>query len=295
MTGIITELQKEAMDTNVRISDLLRKALLVAKKLKIQDIETWIFSELNGYEKKEDIPKYRHIKGEIKAFNNYSGIWIPIMFTEGDSKTHHALTHQTCGQPISELESLLENDSDMLGMKYSSDTEARLMKAANSPFPPMLLVPESSLYGILDRIRTTILEWALKLEEQGIVGENLSFSQKEKEAASSVTINVETMSYSQIQAGTLSSSQSMENEIDFKKIHEFIEQLETASSELSLNEEKSAELVSEISTIKAQTKSPKPKPGILRESISSIRTILEGASGSVVAQGLLSIVKNIIF
>jgi hypothetical protein len=42
MTGIILELQKEALDKRTQISDLLRKALLVARKLKVQEIESWI-------------------------------------------------------------------------------------------------------------------------------------------------------------------------------------------------------------------------------------------------------------
>ncbi|MCD8498101.1 MAG: hypothetical protein LRZ85_08525 [Alphaproteobacteria bacterium] len=282
------------MDTNVRISDLLRKALLVARKLKIPDIETWVLSELNGYET-EEIPKYRHVRGEIKAFNTYNGVWMPIMFSESDTHTHRTLTHRTCSQPVSELEALIENGSGQLGMRYTPEIEARLMRAADMPFPPMLLVSESSLHGILDCVRTTILEWALKLEEQGIVGENLSFSQKEKEAASTVTINVETMSYSQIQAGTVNSSQSMENEIDFGQLNEFIERLEKSLSELTLDKEQAAELSSEVSTVKAQTASPKPKQNIIKESLRSIRTILEGAAGNISADGLLEIMSNINF
>ena len=40
MTGIVLELQREALDKTVQISDLLRKAMLVARKLKVTEIES---------------------------------------------------------------------------------------------------------------------------------------------------------------------------------------------------------------------------------------------------------------
>lgn len=50
MGGIVLELQKEALDETISIESLLRKAYLVAKKLKLRDLEEWINQEQNGYE-----------------------------------------------------------------------------------------------------------------------------------------------------------------------------------------------------------------------------------------------------
>ncbi len=89
MPGIVLELQREALDRSIRVSDLLRKVLLVAKKLKIADLESWILHELNGYSDSSTVPEYRWMTGEIKTFNPYNGMWIPIMFHESDSKIHN--------------------------------------------------------------------------------------------------------------------------------------------------------------------------------------------------------------
>jgi hypothetical protein len=62
MTGIVLELQREALGKGVRISDLLRKVLLVARKLKVSEIEAWVLSELNGYSDGAEIPEYRQVK-----------------------------------------------------------------------------------------------------------------------------------------------------------------------------------------------------------------------------------------
>lgn len=75
MEGIVLELEREALDENVSIEVLLRKAYLVARKLKLTDFEEWINNEQNGYV--GEVPKYRMIEGEYKALNPYKG-WIPL-------------------------------------------------------------------------------------------------------------------------------------------------------------------------------------------------------------------------
>ena len=82
MTSLVTELQREALDRSVPAADLLRKALVAARKLKIEGIQSWLKSELNGYSNSEEIPEYRSVHGEIKALNPYNGLWMPIMFPD---------------------------------------------------------------------------------------------------------------------------------------------------------------------------------------------------------------------
>jgi hypothetical protein len=75
MGGIVLELQKEALDENISIESLLRKAYLVAKKLKLKDLEEWINQEQNGY--KNHLPEYRNVRGEINPYNG----WIPMILS----------------------------------------------------------------------------------------------------------------------------------------------------------------------------------------------------------------------
>ena len=60
--SIVLELQKETLDETISIESLLRKAYLVAKKLKLKDFEEWINKEQNGYN--GQIPEYRNVRGE---------------------------------------------------------------------------------------------------------------------------------------------------------------------------------------------------------------------------------------
>ncbi len=62
--GIVIELQREALEDNISIESLMRKAYLVARKLNLTEFEEWINQEQNGY--KGQVPEYRYIVGEIK-------------------------------------------------------------------------------------------------------------------------------------------------------------------------------------------------------------------------------------
>jgi hypothetical protein len=108
-------------------------------------------------------------------------------------------------------------------------------------------------------------------------------------------IHVEQMSGSQIQQGTQQSTQVMNySENDFKEMLNFIAELKNQLSELKLDPEPQAEIESDIATIETQIKSPRPKSIIVRECLTSLRTILENAAGSVIAALLLSHITTLI-
>ena len=284
MTSLVTELQREALDRSVPTADLLRKALVAARKLKIEGIQSWLKSELNGYSDSDDIPKCRLVNGEIKAFNPYNGMWVPILLAESMVEEHTFLTNRKCAQSVAELEDLLAKRSGMLAMPYPFELSARLIGAIDLDSPPMLIVPAAKLRGILDATRTTVLEWALELEEQGVTGEGFTFSKEEQTAASGVVFNIGTMSHSQIQGGTRDSTQALAvSGVDLDEMRSFVKDLHASLSNLEFGPGERDELTQEIATMEAQLDSPKPNVTILRESSRSIRNILEGATGSALA------------
>lgn len=91
MDKIVIELQREALKSDFDIMNLLRKAYLVARKLKLQEFEDWVNNELNGYKDADKIPDYRLLRGEIKAWNPSYG-WIPVILQNDneDITTHLA-------------------------------------------------------------------------------------------------------------------------------------------------------------------------------------------------------------
>jgi hypothetical protein len=67
MSGLVHELQQATLDDKSSVSSLLRKALLVATKLGVSDLEAWARSELQG--DGVPIPEYRKIRGAPKVRN----------------------------------------------------------------------------------------------------------------------------------------------------------------------------------------------------------------------------------
>jgi hypothetical protein len=100
---------------------------------------------------------------------------------------------------------------------------------------------------------------------------------------------------SQIQSGSPGATQQVTSTVDLREVSDFLNRLEAVAPELNLPEAETLELSAEIATLKAQAESPKPKKQIIRESLGSVRTILEGAGGNLAATGLLDILQHIHF
>ena len=186
--SIVIELQRLATEKGHDITDLLRKALLVATKLNLNDFRAWIDQELHGY-RGVDIPAYRKCRAEVRLRNPYHGL-IPVVFR--DSEWADIFCNVEVRDSIESLVHLLgdpKSESGILVIPLSPEQQKFLLENQDSglELPPVRTVGRNQIASIVDGVRTTILEWALKLESQGILGKNLSFSDDEKRKAASST------------------------------------------------------------------------------------------------------------
>lgn len=209
MEYLVIDLQKSALDKDISTLTLLRKAFVVAKKLRIQEFEKWINCELNGYDNNEEIPKYREVLGEIKGLNPYKG-WIPVLIE--DRELEEKICSKSVGEAISKLEYLMDNNENSLCITFQGDFEKKIGELVGVPTKYNLFVDKSQFKGILEAVTTIILNWALELEADGILGEELIFTSQEREIAveRNYTVNnfYGNISDSQIQQNTRDSNQS---------------------------------------------------------------------------------------
>jgi len=285
--SLVLELQKESWDSSVSISYLLRKALVVAAKLEIAEFKTWVEDELKGYADKNEVPEYRTVSGEVKTWNPYHG-WVPVIFD--DATLAERLSNRPIGQPIAELEDLIDRGKYGFQVPFPKDMELNLMQGTGYPSPPSLHIDGARLHGIIEAIRKIVLDWSLKLEKDGILGKGMTFTTKEKQIASSITynINIGTVSNSQIQQGTQDSVQQMETgKIDLKEVTKLLQSIKDSIDSLGIDSPEKEELLADLETIQSQASSPKPKATIIRKCWKSIRTILEGAAANTLASGFL--------
>ena len=293
MASLVEDLQKDALNHDVRVTELLQKSLVVATKLKLDEFASWVRRELDGYGK-EEVPEYRVLHGSPQVFNPYRG-YQPLHF--GDVEQAKRFSRMHFNTPIGELEHDLlgarKSGSSAFQVSYSPGVEKMLMDAIDFRLQPSLHINASQFQRVLDAVRKIILEWSLKLEADGITGEGMSFSPKEKERAQAVTYNIKNyiqgnIQDSQIQIEAENSTQTKSVEFDVARVTKLIEALKSTIDVVGIDQQGKQELQSEIQTLEAQAKSPKPKNSIIAESLSSVRRILEGSTGNLVASGLLN-------
>jgi hypothetical protein len=174
------------------------------------------------------------------------------------------------------------------------------MDGMDDPMEPALILSKPQIHGLLDRVRNSVLDWALGLEEQSITGEGMSFSTEEQRQANSLTFNVShlgnligSMQDSQFQQGTHNSSQSYTKSIDLETVSRVIGELRERMAEAKLEPDEEAQIKSEITCIETQIAAPKPNISIIKESLRSARSILEGVAASAVFQGVITAIGNI--
>jgi len=283
MPTLIEKLQMDAMDPKVFVSNLLRRAKLTATKLRLAETEDWVEQELNGYE--TEPPPYRTVYGRPMGRNPVRG-WIPIT---GQKELISQLPNS---QPVSSLESLLAEQTTAGGgtlhIPYSHEICAFLDQANRvHGWSYVLQVPASELSRILDRVRTLVLDWALALEKEGIMGSEINFdaADRAKAQAASTTINIGSIGQfaGSLGQGNISSDASININVDH--VVPIIEQLKSHVAELvagGANKRLSNQLVELEASIKQPDRSK--TRGLLADNLLAAGAI--SAIGALLGTGM---------
>ncbi|SFM11687.1 AbiTii domain-containing protein [Pelosinus propionicus] len=290
MASVVLELQAELIKSDSRLSDLLRKGLLISKKLHLKDFETWILNELEGYNVSTPLPEYRILYGKLYTFNALVGKRIMSI---SDKSFEELLSKRPMHYPMPELEKMIEDSTNQntLEFVFSGEFQSKLQNLWGREYRFSLHLEQYQLEGIVGAVKTALLKWVLQLESDGILGDGIVFSDKEKESAAlrHHTVNnfYAPVQNSQIQQHTQGSTQSLTVEqVDFGKIKETVQDILTKLDTIDVVDNQREDLGVELQTMISQLKSSNPKIGVLKECWASARNILEGTTGSLIASGL---------
>ena len=284
---IVHELQKKALTDNIAISDLLRNAYAVAVKLNLIDFEQWLKNELNGYSNENELPEYRFIKGIMRSYNPVYG-WIDV--TVSNNRLIHALENlpiiDKISKPIidkiSKVENLAKSEQDLY--RQLPPEMARSFAQNNFGMQAVIFFSKQQFHGIVGSVRTKVLDWALFLEQKEIVGEEMTFNEKERAIAPNIMINnfVSSVTKAPIQQGTGNTMSIEHCENDFDNMKFLVSEIKKLIDAMPQGAEKET-LQADIASVECQLKSPNPKMEIIKELFSSARNILEGTFGSLIA------------
>jgi hypothetical protein len=284
MPALVPELVDMASTPAVSTADLLRRALVVARRLAVPELVDWINSELTGY-KSGEVPDYRQLRGQLVAENPYRGA-IPFF---APPEMAELLAGFSVRQSIPELAHLQDSETGIFS-HFAADIEQTLMRmmreSSGVAMRPALKFSTVQIEGLIETVRSRILDWALDLEGRGIIGEGMSFTSQEKQAVQEQHYHFGNVSGSQIQISSNGSTQTQANTTgaDLEALRGLVEALGAALDRGTVQGDAADELRAELATLKAQAASPKPKWEIIKATARTIKTVAEGAAGNILGE-----------
>ena len=298
MSSLVLDLQQEILNKNCDILNSLRKAHLIAAKLQLKEFDVWIQNELNGYVNcnQGEIPNYRIVKGALKAFNPYNG-WIPAQCNSDEIEK--MICEQKLHQPIGELQELYEQSSDGY---FIYQFNAELMNVVSSlfetPIPMQYALHISShlLVSIVEKVKNTLLEWTIQLEEEGILGENMTFNKEEKACAQNIPQQINNY-YGMVVKGDISDSQFVSgnnntNTYNSADVIDFISEIQQSLNTESIAEEdkdSALELLEEISAKLQQNK----KSGVIKSAFIGLKDFLLSVGANITASLIMAKIQGV--
>lgn len=284
MPALVPELVNMASDPAVSTTDLLRRALVVAHRLEVSELADWIKSELNGYT--GEVPVHRIITGQLCAEDSYQRRVPFVIPPEISSFIPPIKLHQS----IPELMGLAQS-GHMLLSYFPAEIEKILMQMIGSGLRnehrPVHQFSSMQVTGVIERVRSRILDWALDLEVRGIIGDGMSFTPEEKQTVQEMHFHISNVTGSQIQISSHGSNQTQANantNPDIEDLRGLIEALGAVLERNTVQGIEVDELRAELATLSAQAASPKPKWEIIKATARSIKAVAEGAAGNLLGE-----------
>lgn len=161
----------------------------------------------------------------------------------------------------------------------------------------VLEVDRSAILSILDRVRTMVLDWALKMEQAGITGTEFSFdaADKAKAQGATTTINIGAIGSfaGNLGAGHVTGDVTLQ-EINLELLRELVAQLKSHLTELIRAGADGASLNARLGELEAELRKPRPATSKLRGFLVDIRNAVAGAAGNLMATGAIAIVNQIL-
>lgn len=317
MASLIREIQGDALNSDISVVDLMRKAWLAAKKLNQEEFESWIKLELNGYPpptklesgdlEGSEIILPQDVWKQLPEYRWVPGTWQIQLHVEGRkiiTKPHSELAKQLKKMPvpisISEIESIASIDATVSANKIYD--MAKVLPAGGIDYDAFFWVATHYYHRILNAVRNIILEWALELEANGILGEGLAFSTEEKQTASNITFNIKQLiqqggtkmnveisnstvgmlNTGEILAESITANVSTLNDSNQQQIAEALRILTDAvKSSQDVSSQVQTEILEQLQLISEQATlaPPERKAGLIKPTLAALATTLSAGGG----------------
>lgn len=294
------------------LSTVMLQVQLFVSLLDNDNLKRWLKSEQYGYSLDDEIPEYRYIKtGTLRAniifeggmMQNYK---VPIdAFLDSDVRS--MVSKVPFREPVSTLEAyttpLVDNKYQQLKISmplsvysYIDDIFEERM---NHTIEAWVIIPSQSVIGMLERIKSTLLDFIIKIKKELELDIDISSVGQEK-----INKIMNTTIYANaVHTGTGDMNVSNNNMVigdgahitispDSKQqIQELVNQLNSLKSQLNIDEVEFTEYLDEI---QRELDSKMPSPKILRQALRAIKGFGGIVTEKAIEFGLDQVIANII-
>jgi hypothetical protein len=161
----------------------------------------------------------------------------------------------------------------------------------------VLEVDRSAIVSILDRVRTLALDWALKMEQAGVLGSEFNFNAADREKAKGITtmINIGTIGQfaGNLGAGNVAGDVTVRG-VDVKLVSDFAAQLKAHVDELTAAGAEGPTLKERLDQLEAELRKAPPTTSVLRGLLVDVRNAIAGAAGNLMATGAIAVINQIL-
>ena len=174
--SLLDEIERDALDSKVRIADVLRKCVALGGQANSEELRDWASRELRGYSRDDELPEYRKIgapigvdamkgPGIIKG-QRFAASALPDFVQEEVSEEFPLLN------PIGEVEEIAtrfteKDDTVHFSLPMAAEIASYMNQKIGDPFQHIenlyWMVSPSVLFGVVDQVRTTLVELVAEL------------------------------------------------------------------------------------------------------------------------------------
>lgn len=258
---------------------------IAAVKLQLPEVEAWVQSEIHGYRNGE--PSYRQLTGEPKSLDELRNKWVVV----SHQPYYELLKRARVPHGMAMLEHYLDASApdEMFGLALP----AAAAVASIGLNRVVTFLTRGQIVSILETVRDKVLDWALELERNGIVGEGMTFDMEEKKAAhKSSVIHIGTMT------GSIGDHNSIGNiiggNLNMQEVSNLAHQLQSNMPTLIDTGAHGPLLQRATSGLLAEIGKPAPDQGVVKRFLNDARNALSGATGNLLASGAIALISALL-
>lgn len=181
---ILQQIQKDLLDPNVSLSNILRKAKVLAHQLKSKELSSWASQELDGYKSKDDLPDYRRIKTScVGKWTN--GAWlvsnkaVPLYKIKDDDLKIYITTYfMYDGVRSIEKLSTREEGHFILPPEITAMVNSYVSERGYGYTELELAISNHEFEQVLDTVRNRLLDFILQLSDSWDTESSIPSSEK---------------------------------------------------------------------------------------------------------------------